>query len=197
MKIQLSEIIMGKVNQTLPIKNKTLKYLTPCLRKYGDEFARHYNLVFKVAIGLGDMMIIDEEKRYEQHLFILIDTRIKPKNFVTFLDWIREEYYYQDDYVYDDIKKSPLHMVIVKIPEEYTQSFEKFTSGKYSEMYAIEDIDTLFSKHPEAKLVLTKDQSYKVRFVRRLNRLYSTTLKPEDYSGELDLPPTKEEEYFE
>ena len=197
MKIQLSEIIMGKVNQILPIRNRTFTYLTPCLIKYGNDFVQRYNLVFKVAIGLGDMMIIDEDRKYEQHLFILIDTRIKSKNFVTFLDWIREEHYYQDDYVYGDIKKSPLHMIVVKIPEEYTQSFEKFTSGKYSEMYTIEDIDTLFSKYPEAKLVLTKDRTYKVRFVRRLNRLYNTEVKPDEYIGELDLPLNKEEEYFE
>lgn len=197
MKIQIGEIIMGKVGQKLPLHNKTLKYLTPCLKKYGIDFEQMYNSVFKIALGIGDIIIIDQEKKYEQHLFILLDTRLYPKNFIVFLDWIKEQEFYEDDYVYGDIKKSPCHMIVIKIPEEYTDSLDKFLEGKYSEMFSTQDIDELFYKHPDQVKVLKKDHNYKIRFVHTLNKLFVSTVIPDEYDGELDLPPNKQDEIFE
>lgn len=197
MKIQIGQIIMGKAGQKLPLQNKTLKYLTPCLREYGSTFEELYNKVFKIALGIGDMIIVDQDKRYEQHLFILLDSRLYPKQFLTFLDWIKEQYYYEDDYVYGDIKKSPCHMIIIKIPEKYTESLTKFTQGKYSEMFSDADIETLFYKYPEQVKVFKKDHNYKIEFVNKLNKLYGTELTTKDYDGELELPPSKKGDYFE
>jgi hypothetical protein len=197
MKIQIGEVLMGKVDHGIPVNNRTWKYLTPCLKSYGHEFEQRYNSVFKLALGLGDLVFMDNEHRYEKHLFILLDSRIWPKNFVSFLNWIRGQECYQDDYVYGDIKKSPCHMVVIKIPDQYTPSFEKFLQGKYSEMFTLADIDSFFGKHPETKKVLTKDNLYRIKFVRNLNKLFGTTLRTIDYEGELDLPPNQKEEYFE
>jgi hypothetical protein len=197
MKIQIGEILMGQVGQKMIIQNKTYRYLTPCLKAYGLEFEQMYKSVFKIALGIGDMIIIDQDKKYEQHLFILIDTRLYPKNFIMFLDWIREQVFYEDDYVYGDIKKSPCHMVIITIPEKYMESLTKFTQGKYSEMFSEADIETLFYKYPDQIKVFKKDHNYKITFVRKLNRLYNTSVSVKEYEGELELPPNKDEEFFE
>lgn len=196
MKIQIGEVLMNTAKVTYPIKNKTLLYLIPCLKRYGEEFKQMYTGPFKLALGIGDMIVAGQ---YERHLFILIDTRIKTKLFIAFLNWVREQEYYQEDYVYGDIKKSPCHMVIVKIPDEFTESFEKFTLGKYSEMYTLNQIDELFSNHPETKKVLVKDRLYAIKFVRRLNKEYNTNMSTDEYleGGELDRPPITQEEYFE
>lgn len=197
MQIQIGQIIMGKVGQDLPLKNKTLRYLTPCLKEYGLIFEQMYRSVFKIALGIGDMIIIDQDKKYEQHLFMLIDTRLYPKQFISFLDWIREQVFYEDDYVYGNIKISPCHMIIVKIPEKYMESYDKFNQGKYSEMYPDANIDELFKKFPDSIKVLKKDRNYRIEFVATLNKLYNTSLRPSEYKGELELPPTKKGEFFE
>lgn len=197
MQIQIGQVLMGKVGQKLPIQNKTLRYLTPCLKKYGLEFEQMYSSVFKIALGLGDMIMGDQDKKYEQHLFMLIDTRLFPKNFITFLNWIKDQVYYEDDYVYGDIKKSPCHMIIIRIPEEHTTSLIKFTEGKYSEMFNEKDVNELFNKYPDQTKVFKKDHNYKIKFVRNLNKLFETTVSAKEYDGELELPPKKEEEFFE
>jgi len=61
-KIQLGSVIM----------NKTAKFIKPVLRTYGQDFIKKMGAVFKLAYGIGDMYI---QKKYEQHLFILIDTK--------------------------------------------------------------------------------------------------------------------------
>lgn len=197
MKIQIGKIIMGQVGQKLPIQNKTLKYLTPCLKEYGLKFEEMYKSVFKIALGIGDMIIIDQDKKYEQHLFMLIDTRLFPKQFISFLEWVREESFYEDDYVYGNIRVSPCHMIIIKIPPKYTESLTKFNEGKYSEMFSETDIDKLFYKYPDQVKVFKKDNNYKITFVNKLNNMYNSTLPAKEYEGELELPPIKQEEVFE
>jgi|SRR5688572_25815267 len=197
MKIQIGEILMGRVGQKLPIQNKTLRYLTPCLKKYGTTFEEMYASVFKIALGIGDMILVDQEKKYEQHLFMLIDTRLYPKQFTEFLFWIREQVFYEDDYVHGDIKKSPCHMIVIHIPEEFKQSYNKFIEGKYSEMFSDKDVTELFYKYPEQTKVFKKDHNYRIRFVKELNKLYGTTIPAKEYDGELELPPDKKDEIFE
>lgn len=196
MKIQISEVISGEIVKQFkpPIRNRTFTYLLPCLREYGEEFLTMYASVLKLAIGLKDVAIGDQ---YQQHLFILIDSRIYKKKFLPFLYWIREQEYYQDDYVFGDIKISPCHMIVIKIPANHVESIIKFSQGKYSEMYSQLKIEELFFKYPEVQKILTKDRVYRIKFVRNLNKEFNTTLNTDDYEGELDKAPVMQEEYFE
>lgn len=198
MKIQIGEIVMNEERKRIIYPNKTYKYLAPCLEKYGPDFQLKIKLVWTVAVGLGDMMIVAaKENTFEQHLFILLDSTVATKNFINFLEWIKDEDYYIDDYVYDNIQKSTYHMVVIKMPEQCTQTFEEFTKGNYSKMYSPEEINSLFESNPDVKKILIKDHNYIVSFVRSLNKKYDTTLKPEDWTDkELDFPPDKNE-YFQ
>lgn len=198
MQIQIGDVVMDKDKKLIVYPNKTYKYLTPCLKKHGAKFVSRFNAVCKRAIGLGDMLFVEgKETTFEHHLFILLDSTVAKQHFNRFVEWIKEQDYYVDDYVYGDILKSQLHMVVIKLPEEYNTALSHFHKGQYSQMFSSqEDIDTLFENHPETKLVLLKDHNYRIKFVRELNREFNTTLKPEEYEGELDTPPNKKTEYF-
>lgn len=194
MKTQVGEIFMQAVEkQILPRYNKTRKYLLPCLMDYGKEFTDKLNGVYKVAAGIGDIIISNKGIKHEKHIFILLDTTIARNFFITFLDWIREQPQYEDDYVYGNILNSKFHMVIIKLPEKYYGTFETFKLGKYSEMYSKKEIDVLFKNSKTYKKVITKDYNYKIEFVKELNELFDSTITPEEYDGEYDLPPDKKE----
>jgi hypothetical protein len=191
MKLQVGKILL----------NRTKKYLTPCIREYGQEFEKRMNGVVKVAIGIGDIITIKSGIRFEKHIFILIDTSPKPqgtgkREFKKFLDWLRDEMMYEDDYVFDDVRKGHLHMVVIKLPEKYYYTYETFRMSQFSKMYDKEDLDKFFNKRPEIKKVLIKDHSYRIEFVKSLNEMFGTTVDPEEFEGELDMPLRKEDEIF-
>jgi len=202
MKIQIGEVYMDKVTQQKTIyPNKTRKYLLPCLREYGEVFINKINNVFKVAVGIGDIIVDLSTEGYERHIFILIDTTIATKFFLNFIDWIRVQHMYEEDYVYDNIQKSSFHMVVLKFPEKYYDSFETFKKGKYSEMFNKETIAKFFVNHPDAQAVFIKDHNYRIKFTRKLNIFLNNIneadrVKPEEWEGEVDFPPTDETEKF-
>src|SRR5689334_9792207 len=146
MKIQIGEIYMSKItHEPAMYPNRTRKYLLPSLLFYGDEFAKMFNPVFKVAAGIGDIVLDNANLKFEKHLFVLCDSKMTPVHFNKFLTWIREQaHIYEDDYVYDNIQKSIFHMVVLKIPEANYQSLEAFKRGAYSLMYPMKTIEEFF-----------------------------------------------------
>lgn len=207
MKIQIGEVEMSKVReQQIPLQNRTKKYLLPCLKEYGEEFISKINNVFKVAVGIGDIISIQHhidltpgkevpKPKFERHLFILIDTGIASDHFIHFLDWVKEQSMYVDDYVFDNIQKSQYHMIVIQFPEKYYDSFDTFKKGKYSKMFNTNGYD-LFTAYPEIRKILIKDHTYAIKFVKQLNKEFNTTIKPEEWAGEFDFPPNENEEVF-
>lgn len=202
MKIQIGEVYLDRVTQQKTIRpNKTKKYLLPCLREYGDKLMLHLNNVFKIAVGIGDIVVDNSNITYEKHIFILIDTSIATTFFLKLLDWIRQqEHIYEDDYVYDNIQKSKYHMLVLKFPEKYYESFNTFREGQYSKMFDKENIDKLFITYPDIKKVFIKDHNYKVVFTERVNEKYGLEaehkIRPEEWEGELEFPPDDKGEKF-
>jgi hypothetical protein len=195
-KFQLGSVAM-EVSKNQIFQNKTRKYLLPILKEYGDIFTGKFNSIFKVACGIGDIVIENSGINYERHLFILVDTVVAHKFFNKFLDWVKTQPYYEDDYVYGNIQKSRLHMIVLKIPEKFYESLETFKKGKYSKMYNYESIEKYFNNHPDIKRVLIRDHNYKLEFIGKLNKEFGTDITDftiEDY--ELDLPIDNKEEKF-
>lgn len=186
MKIQIGQIYM----------NQTQKYLRPCLRHYGDTFRTKISQVCSVAWGIGDMILVRNGVKYEQELFVVFDTIVANKFFVRFMDWIRTQEYYQDDYVFDDIISGRLHMLILKIPDKFQGAIEKFKLGEYSKMYDVADINFLFGELEDSKRVIIRDHNYRMKFVDNLNDLYDTVILPNEFQGELDFSPKDENEIF-
>lgn len=197
MKIQIGEIYMDKVtNEKSTYFNKTRKYLAPCLMDYGAHFIVKFNNVFKIAVGIGDIVLSNRKVKHEKHLFALLDSTIAPNHFIEFLEWIRLQPMYQDDYVFDNIQRTISHMVILKLPEKYYNTFETFKLGEYSKMYNKEDVEKFFSKTPNLKKILIKDHNYKFTFVGKLNRRWGSNVKASEWEGELAFPPEDELEIF-
>ena len=197
MNIQVGHIIMDAVTkQRVMYPNKSRKYLLACLQEYGKEFTYMISDIFKVAVGLGDIVVSNRGFKHEKHLFVLVDTDIAPFHFEAFVPFIKKHESYQDDYVYGSFRTSPLHMFIIKFPEKYYDAFETFKMGEYSKMYSREDIEKFFKHHEEYKKVLIKDRDYRIVFAEKLNRRYGTTLTAADMDGELDEPPTEQSEIF-
>lgn len=176
--------------------NRTKKYLVPCLSEYGDEFVSKIVNLFKLAIGIGDFALLDMGMNLEKHIFILIDTKLSKRNFISTINWLRLQDYYSLDYPFDDIHTGHLHMIIIKVPEKYHNALENFRKSKYSKMYSHEDLLRLFNNKKQELKVFKKDKAYLVEFVRMVNERYNTFVQPDSWEGELDFPIRKEEENF-
>lgn len=188
MKIQLGSITM----------NRTKKYLLPCLKAYGKEFEKHISSIFKLGVGVGDMMLVKSGIHYEKHIFILVDTSKFKVQLKKTLDWLREQPMYEDEYAYDDIVGGHLLMLVIKLPEKCYKAREWFMHSQFSKMYSMADIDRYF-KDSDVKGVLIKDHNYRIQYARQLNMMYKTTLTDKDaveMEGEVDFPIRQEEETF-
>jgi hypothetical protein len=176
--------------------NKTKKYLLPILKFYGADFVLYANNACKVACGIGDSIAEKVGLEYQKHLFIVFNSKIAPEYFIKFLNWIREQPYYTDDYVYGNILKSPFHMVVLEIPLQFNDSFDNFKKGKYSKMYEKKDMDQLFLMHPDLKGVFLRNPEMKMEFLKRVNLDFGTEL--DDFEGdfEVDYPISLTEEKF-
>jgi hypothetical protein len=186
MKIQIGEIIL----------NKTKKYLAPCLNAYGKEFTDKLNAVFKVGIGIGDMILINNNIQYEQHIFILIDTKLAPTQWKSFIKWIKKQDMFEDDYSFDNISTGQFHMVIIKLPESCYKAAQLFKKSQFSKMFSVTEVEQYFINKPDEKGVLIKDDNYRIKHTKILNEMFGTTINPEELEGEFDFPVRKEDEMF-
>lgn len=178
-KVQVGTIVM----------NKTARFIKPALRLYGDEFIKKLSSIYKLAYGIGDMFI---NKDYEQHIFILIDTKKCINHWVNTLDWVREQDCYEDDYAFDDLVTGRLHMLVIKLPDGI--DLESFWKGKYSKMYKDEKLIDLLDD--ETKAIVIKDANYKVKFIEKLKKQFTSNIQLSELSpeAELEIPPTIDEQ---
>lgn len=196
MKIAIGQIFLDENGSKMMLENATRRYLFPCLKEYGEEFVDKISNVFKIAVGIGDVIVYKAGLKYHQHIFILIDTTISSDFFIDFISWIKDQPMYEDDYVFDNIQKTNMHMVVIKFPERLEEAIDKFREGRYSSMFDVYTIQELFSRHIKTSLVLTKNENYKPVFVKEINTKFNTDLKVSEYEGELDFPLKEAEEVF-
>ena len=197
-------------------ENKTWKYLYPCLKHYGPELYQHLSGFFKIAVGVKDKN--NPIKENEINIYILFDTNIIMINdrdisaykakFNTFLNWIKYQPFYTDDYIYE----GNLHMVVIKLPNKHKETYKKFVQGLYSEMYTEVERNEYFrflnltNKEKEKEMndkishtrgVLSKSSNLLLPFVSRINNEFNTHLSVEELKHiELDFPPKLQEEIF-
>lgn len=208
------QIQKGKLND-----NRTWRYLYPCLKIYGKELYAYLSQFIKLAVGIGDSNI--ETK--EPCIFILIDPSVRQNTeeetmaykyrFAKFLNWLRYQYFYKTDYVYEDLDNGEKHMIVLRLPYKYDLSYLSFVQGKYSKMYnkseVLEyfknislpnrkDIETKINKKLEdTRKILTKSKTYVPVFAKLVNEKFDTDNPDTDfYDAELDFPPNLEEEVF-
>lgn len=200
MKIQLGKIYI----------NRTRKYLFPIIKEYDTEFTSKINSMFKVGIGIGDMILNKSGIHHEKHIFLLVDAKASVVNFHETLEWLREHPAYEDDYAYDNVYDGRLHMIVIKIPNNRIETFEKFKCGQFSKMYTPEDIKKFFTYHGKdqegmkmyqnIQKVLIHEHNYKIEFAKQIQQEFHI---PEHYSpneidpnAEFDFPILLQEEFF-
>ena len=192
-KLQIGKIFM----------NRTRKYLFPIIKDYGSDFTSKINTLFKVAVGIGDMIVDHCGIHHENHLFILVDTMHNTSQFISLLDDLRRHPCYEDDYVYGNVSKTRFHMIVIKIPEKYLSSLSNFKQSKFSQMYSKEDVVKLFNSDSlltkEIISVLIKDHNYKFEFAKMIQKEFSVpefTENDIDDDSELDMQVLDREEKF-
>ena len=192
------EIELGKLYM-----NRTLKYLVPALNYYGPTLKTKLNLVFKLAFGVHDTLLEGSYLEGQKNIFILVDKLVRPDLFQNFMDWVKHQEYFVIDYAYDAIMEhnSRKHMIVLAFPRELEDAYDKFILGKYSLMYAKKEVESFFSgdNKVSAKQVLNKTLIAKAEFKSLVKKTFNTTLEEQDFligSWEYDLPPNKEEEFF-
>lgn len=200
LKIQLGSIAM----------NRTRKYLFPIIKAYGTDFTKVIDSMFKVAVGIGDIVVQKCGLKHEKHLFILVNVKQTTSVvFATLLNWLKEHHAYEDDYSFDDIQSGIFHMIVIKVPDTYIDSLDKFKNSEFSKMYTHEDIKNLFTYsgsnteqariYQDIKKILIHDHSYRIEFAKCIEKefnipKYSPRNIPED--SEYDLPILTQEEFF-
>lgn len=191
-------IEIGKLYQ-----NRTLKYLVPALNYYGPVLKTKLNLVFKLAFGIHDSLLEGSYLQGQKNIFILVDKLVRPDLFQNFIDWIKHQEYYVTDYTYDSILEpdSRKHMIVLAFPPSLADAYDKFLLGKYSLMYTKSEIDTFFSDENKAlaRHVFCKSYFAKEEFINKIKDTFGVILNYQDFlqgSWEYDLPPNKEEEFF-
>jgi hypothetical protein len=171
--------------------NKTSLYLAPCLKDYGEDFLKQYKKLEKVFIAIDDEYLKKTGTHYSHHLFIVFNS--KKENVNNVLEWMKTQDYYEDDYVYNNLLTSNLHVLVIKIPEQHYSTIHNFKHSQYSKMYKKEELEFYF-KHLEntnmsnIREILDRSEIAKKGFCNYLNEMYNVSLHPSELEGELDEP---------
>lgn len=212
------QIIDGKL-----YLNRTWKYIYPALRVYGFQPISYLNELIKQSVGISDINFQEENKIPK--IFILVQTRdlkasqTKAKEYETkvakFFDYIRQQEYYVDDYLYNVNSKCCSHMVVLRFPENFKSIYNSFVKGEYSKMYSQQELKKYFplatlsktknitisdslGDNLEIHKVFTKAPELKAIFIEKINKDFGLEMLEEEFDKnmELDYLPTLEEELF-
>ena len=180
-------------------ENKTRKYLMPIFIVYEKEFRELLTKLFKVGIGIGDLILERSNIIFDQHLFILIDinsTFESGNNYYSIIEEVKKHPSFEYDYKYG--LKENFHMLVFRIPDEFKQALEKFKQSKYSEMYTKEQLSKLFQGKKTIDVLLkTKERKDEFRvLIQNKFKMNINDIHPDALEGELEFPIKQEEEYF-
>ena len=160
-------------------ENDTWNYLIPCLRYYGEEFLEKFNLVFKLAIGIGDKYLEGSVMEEGRNLYIMIDTMYRKEIYEHFFNWVKYQPYYKGEYVPNTSKESlRKQIIILEVPEECYNTYDMFVQSRFSEMYTEEQLSVLFNKPDQSyyKKVLQVHTDLHEPFVKEVNKIFNTNI---------------------
>lgn len=206
--------------------NRTWKYIYPALRVYGFQPISYLNELIKQGVGIDDLNFEDDDES-EPKLFILVQTKVlgfkklKEKEYEekvkSFFNYIRNQEYYVNDYIYDMDNNCCSHMVVLKFPKEFEEVYKFFKQGLYSKMYSSSMVKKYFPNSNLSKLfkpninniiisktlgnnleihgVLGLNEDYKKEFIKNIKEDFEVDVLETDIK-ELDYPPILREEIF-
>lgn len=182
-------------------RNKTWRFLVPCLRGHGTIFVDKFMPVFKLAVGIHDSYLDGAPLSNGRNIYILLDTKYNSKKYTSFMDWIVCQEYFVGEYCPDsELIDSRKKMVILRIPEEYNNAYDCFLKGEYSYMYSKEQLNLLFNykdlKKTYSILSKTGEEEFQI-FKKEVDEMFGVVSNVNDLRrGEWSLPLKKTEEIF-
>lgn len=204
------DILRGKL-----YVNRTWLYLFPCVKSHGADLEAYITKFYKLGVGIGDFSTQITEPAF----FILFDPYVNCigmskedtlEEFQKFLDWVRLQNCYVDDYLYDITEESP-HMVVIKIPSKCLPTYDLFLLGEYSKMYGKIELDRYFpvvsqdnplyaarnEKNISLRNIFFKTEIRRKEFMGIVNKLFETDVEEHFFlEAELDFQPKLNEEIF-
>lgn len=178
------EIEQGKIYE-----NRTKNYLFRSLYTHGIKYRRNLSLLFKLAIGINDILDNSEGT----NIYVLVDAGQNVKLFVKILEWLRKQPYYIKDYIFDDILTGYQHMLVLHVPDR--NIYDHFMSSNYSIMYSDSLAHELFTEDESLGVLTRSDETTKI-FVNALNKYWGEKFTYDEWVGEVDYPWIPEEEKF-
>jgi len=194
--------------------NKTWRFLVPCLKTHGTTFVNKFNPLFKLAVGIHDTYLDGSALSNGRNIYVLIDKKHRQKDYEKFMEYIKYQNYFKGEYCPDSkIITSRKNIVIIEIPKQFNNAYDKFLQGKYSKMYNDEELKFLYESILTKKN-LTEEQKRKKRdyeilsktgtngkedFLKSVSKEFGVTINPEVFSDpelEWELPLKKKEEIF-
>lgn len=175
------------------IPNRTGFYLAPVLNHLSEALVRRINRTGVLAFAINDIEYVKGKGKHHYCLFILHvpegmatvnpDQKVRSRHsFQRYLDYVRKQRYYIDDYRYT-LQGKPLHVVAVQINRSWYKAYEAFLQGKFSSMYSRRDLHKVRIKprtrggHRNAVFeVLTQADRYHEIFEREVNDLFGTNV---------------------
>lgn len=193
--------------------NRSFKYISPCMKLYGEEFTTKMRLLSGLAIAIQDYGF-NTEKKFKNELYYLIDVNgvfkydkyMYPEksrvDFMHVISWLRQQEFYVKDYPFDSGKHGHQHIICLKTPIDI---IDNFIQGKYSQMYSKDILERIVKKTITVDKqevinpvygVLSHDPEYIPFYLDQLNSDYNTSLKAEDikHHTEYDIPPLPKNE---
>lgn len=179
--------------------NKTWRFLSPCFKYYGADFVKHCSNVKKLALGVHDMALNDVNIADGRNLYLLLDKIGTRGTTQKFIDFLKDTDYFKYSYCPDSkLIQSRKIMVILELPENCQNAYEKFLLSEYSKMYSKEELDFLFAKNKGLDYqILTNDIKALKPFTLKLNKKFNTSIS-EEYliNTEYAFPLQETEEIF-
>lgn len=183
-----------KIEDNTCYENRTKKYLMPLLKSY-EILTKYFHSIEKIAYGINDIIVLKCGVQYKNCIFILFKNSdsIFTHNL---LKTLKEESFYVDDYSFDNVLNFKYHMLVLKFPIEYENSYKLFEKGKYSKMFTKKEIQTFFKKEDTIS-ILKKELEYKDIFKKKLQSEFNYVDYIPDYlCEEYDLPISQRQEIF-
>jgi hypothetical protein len=193
--------------------NRCFKYISPCMKLYGEEFTTKMRLLSGLAVAIQDYGF-NTEKTFKNEIYYLIDVNgvyrydkyMSPEksrvDFMHVISWLRQQDFYVKDYPFDSGRHGHKHIICLKIP---INVIDNFLQGKYSQMYNKDTLDKIVPKTITVDKqeiinpvfgVLSHDAEYLPYYLDQLNKEYNTTVTEDDikHHSEYDIPPLPKNE---
>lgn len=180
-------------------RNRTLRYLVPGLRKYGEPFITKMNNLPALGFFLFDSVLDGTHYQDQKNIYIIYDTAIRASFTNTVINWFRNQYFFVTQY---PVGENPrLACLVIQYPFELENTYDAFMRSKYSFMYVKEEIDKFFfgEIHHEARGVLLKTKNSAFAHIKKVKEDFGTELSLAELAHEsyqYDYPWNKEEEIF-